>query len=179
MLDFKSQAAFTILEIIIAISILSFGVIAVYSAFTASVISTNYIYNRFVAANLAQEGVEIVRNIRDNNWLSGASWSAGLLNCTQGCEGDYKTGVVSGSTLTAYSGRFLGINTSSSDYTSNGFYSYDLGSTPTIFKRDITITPVCMGSDCTDLLDVLVSVTWNYNGKSFSSQAEEYLYNWH
>ncbi len=66
----KNSTGFTLIEIIIAIAILSFGIILVYGSFASVVNSTYNISARFTAAYLAQEGFEIVRNIRDTNFIS-------------------------------------------------------------------------------------------------------------
>lgn len=160
-------AGFTLIEIIISISILSFGILLIYSAFSLVIISTYNISSRFTAAHLAQEGVEIAKNIRDNNFINNTvPWSAGLLvsPCDSGCQADYKTY----NQLIAYNNAFLGLN-------NDGFYSYDTGSSPTTFKRKIIISPV---SGTSDALNVTVLVTWSYRGQSFSFGTNEYLYNW-
>ena len=150
------QKGFTLIEIIISIAVLTFGIISVYGA----VALTNNVSLRFNGAYLAQEGLEIIRNFRDNNVISGGAWSSGLTSCSAGCQTDYKAQLVS------YNGAFLGLN-------SDGFYSYDANSTPTKFQRKITITPAD-----NDTLNVDVTVFWSYNGKSFSYQTNGYLYNW-
>ena len=43
-----------------------------------SIQTGNKIQKRIVAAHLAQEGVEVIRNIRDSNWLSGSNWTANI-----------------------------------------------------------------------------------------------------
>src|SRR3989344_3926257 len=88
---------FTIIELIITIAILSFGIIGVYGAFSPMVSLNSAIASKFTASQLAQEGFEVVRNIRDNNFEKirqgqRLAWSAGLLNCSLGCQLDYKTG---------------------------------------------------------------------------------------
>ena len=173
----ESGAGFTLVEIIIAISILAVGVILVYGAFSHVVMVTHDFSARFTAAYLTQEGLEIIRNLRDNNFIAIAnnplnpllSWSMGLTGspCDTGCMADYKT--VTTAQLASYSGAFLALNT-------DGFYSYDAGATATKFKRKITITPV---TGNTDVLHINVLVTWDYNGKAFSFEASEYLYNWY
>lgn len=157
-------------ELIVTIAILSFGIIAVFSAFALTNMLSYNIASRFVAANLAQEGLEIIRNIRDKNFINSAIWSDGLLNCGLGCQADYKTGTLaetSANQLAAYNPNgFLKL-------TSDGFYGYDAGA-DTRFKRKITITYVSES-----VLKVDVSVDWDYNGKPFSFAADGYIYNWH
>lgn len=175
----KDSAGFTMIELIITIAILSFAVIGVYGAFSLTSTLTFNISSRFTAAYLAHEGFEIVRNLRDNNFISSAApqpfWSYGLTGCATGCQLDYKTGTaIQGpeNLLAIYDpNNFLKLN-------SDGFYSYDTCPTcqDTKFKRKITISPI---SGTSDALKVAVLVEWNYNGKSFSFETNGYLYNWY
>ena len=164
-----SGAGFTIIEIIIAISVLTFGIILVYSAFSTIIVSTYNLSSRFTAAYLAQEGLETVRNLRDTNVINSTTWSAGLSGspCDAGCMADYKTETPA--QLVPYNDALLGLN-------DDGFYSYDAGGSPTIFARKITITAV---SGTSDILNVDVLVSWSYKGQAFSFDASEYLYNWY
>jgi prepilin-type N-terminal cleavage/methylation domain-containing protein len=169
------QQGFTMAEMIIALSILSFGIVLVYGAFSSAVIVTNNIQSRFAAAYLAQEGLEIVRNLRDNNFIakaqdSSVTWMDGLSGgpCDVGCMVDYTTQTTA--QLIPWDESFLRIN-------DQGFYSYAEAGTPTIFKRKIIITPL-LGLE-NNAMNVSVTVYWDYNGKSFSFEANENLYNWY
>lgn len=135
----KNRAGFTIVELIITIFILSFSIFGVYNAFLTVIILTHEASDRFTAAYLAQEGLEIIRNMRDNNWISLANWRQGLGNCQDGCEADYTTGtgIPGEKPLTPWTGgssggNYLKINT-------GGFYNYNSGG-DTKFKRKIIIT---------------------------------------
>ena len=167
----ESGAGFTIIELMVAIVVLSFGIMGAYSAFLPFVNATYSISYKFTGAYLAQEGLEIVRNIRDTNFINSAKWSEGLLACQLGCQLDYKTGTLTetlSNRLKAYDpGEFLKIN-------EDGLYGYDSGA-PTKFKRKITIDPQ-LGAD---ILKVSVVVTWDYNNKPFSFETIGYLYNWY
>lgn len=150
------QHGFTLIELIITIAILSFGIIGVYGAFLPMAGLSGTILSRVTAAYLAQEGFEIVRNIRDSN-----PWPAGLNQCGLGCQTDYKTAA-----LKPYNDQlYLNIN-------ADGFYGYDQG-TATKFKRKITI--IQAGSP--DVLKVDVQVMWDYNGKPMNVEIISYLYN--
>lgn len=177
-LKFKSSAGFTIIELIIAIFILSFSIFGVYNAFSTIIVLTHGVSDRFMAAYLAQEGLEIIRNIRDNNWISGhGNWRRGLDVCEDGCEADYTTETtLPGATPLApwaVNGTFLKINES-------GFYNYSDGPN-TRFKRKITTT--FLGNY---IIKVSVLVTWeekptilNPSATSGVIEVEETLYNWY
>jgi len=173
------QKGFTMVELIITIAILSFGIIGVYSAFSPFIMSTNNIPFRFTAVYLAQEGFEIVKNIRDNNFIDKKTWSSELMNCALGCQADYKTGTLTQTSLNQLKpydpNNFLKLN-------SDAFYSYDIG-LDTKFKRKITIN---QPSEITithpsgiDTLKVNIQVFWDYNGQQFSFETKGDLYDWY
>ncbi|MBI3631498.1 MAG: prepilin-type N-terminal cleavage/methylation domain-containing protein [Candidatus Staskawiczbacteria bacterium] len=175
---------FTLIELVISIAILIVAVIGVYNSFSTVVILTSSVSSRFTAAYLAQEGVEITRNMRDNNWLQkeqGREWNYGLLNCENGCEADYKTGtsVSANSGLIPLGDNYLKIKNDITDPAKKVFYSYDsFGSfTATKFKRKITITPD--PNPLRPVLKVSVLVTWMEKEEPFSITVEEYLYDWY
>ena len=160
---------FTIVELIITIAILSFGIIGAYGAFSSIAVLNYNASMKFTAAYLAQEGLEITKNIRDNSFLDAQAWSQNLVNCSLGCQADYKTKTASEAVenqLKAYDDNvFLNFN-------GDGFYSYDNG-TATKFKRKITIT-----EESADNLKVVILIMWDYNGQPYSFETTGYLYNW-
>jgi len=164
----KESKGFTIIEVVITISILSVGIISTYNAFYSIMNVADNMSDRLTAAYLAAEGFDIVKNIRDTNFIEGRSFSTDLLVCSTGCQADYKAGTPAeqiANQLKVYSGSFLKIN-------ADGLYGYDAG-TDTKFKRKITITQVT-----TDQLQVDSQVLWNYNGNNYSVTSSGYLYNW-
>ena len=169
MKDIK-QNGFTMVELIITIAVLSFGIVSGYTAFSSIANIADSLSYRLTAAFLSQEGLEIIKNQRDKNFISAALWNAGLLSCSDGCQADYKTGTIeeeAANQLQAYDeDAYLKINT-------DGFYSYDAG-TDTRFKRKITIT-----QESASILKVNSEVSWDYNNRSFTKETIEYLYNWY
>ncbi len=162
-----NKKGFTLLEVMIATVILVIGVVGIYTAFSRMVILTSGIPSRLIAAYLSQEGIEIVRNIRDTNWLiGGQSWDEGLTGCHGGCEADYKTGTLQEETpLRSYGGDYLNID-------QDNFYSYSTG-VPTKYKRKITIEEIDP-----NILKVNILISWEAKRKSYDFETEEYLYNW-
>lgn len=179
----NSNKAFTLIETIVAISILSVAILGCYMIFSDIYNQSGGAANGMIASYLAQEGIEIVRNIRDDNWIKFKDWRCGLVdvedlnpesckkNCLNGCQADYKTGTgadLNGLTPYPEGGNFLKINI-------DGLYSNDPGQTETIFKRKIIIEP----QQENYILKVLSVVYWEYMGKEFSVQIDEYLYDWY
>ena len=156
---------FTIIEVLIAVAVITIGVLGILGVIYQT---TSYIAlssSRLVAIYLAQEGMEIVRNIRDTNWLNNRSWDEGL-----NIMGEWEA-VYDESALTTFQeGRNLKTN--------GGFYNYNSGQ-DTKFKRKITISDPglisCGGVIC---LSVKSEVSWQHFGKTQKAETEGYLYNW-
>ncbi|HPN96241.1 MAG TPA: hypothetical protein PLK35_00580 [Candidatus Moranbacteria bacterium] len=97
---FAGKRGFSLLEAILSVFIVSVGLVAVMSLLTASIKETLGSRSQQVASLLAQEGVELVRNIRDNNWarqlddsfngIDAANNCTIAYNSTLSCSGDYK-----------------------------------------------------------------------------------------
>lgn len=176
---FKNKTGFTLIETIIAVFILVFAVLVIYEVFSGMAMQAGNQPNNLIAAYLAQEGIETIKNMRDSNWVKSQNryWLEGIIeegspDCINGCffEADYKTGLDGQQLFPFTDGRFLNID-------SNGIYSYDaVGEySPTIFKRKITVT----GPINDDTLRVFALVFWNYRGAENSVLLEEYIYNWY
>jgi type II secretory pathway pseudopilin PulG len=153
---------FTLLETTIAIAILTSSILMVYTAIVR-VISYSYNnQNQLIASYLAQEGIEVVRNIRDTNWIEGAAtWKEGLE------AGTYRVQYDSSSLL---SNQVIPLNIDAS-----GFYSYETGDNSS-FTRTIVISKP--NSTDEDILRIVSEVSWpKDNGHPVS--AEEFFYNWY
>lgn len=182
------QKGFTIIELVIAIFILSIAVIGAFSAFTIMDILTNNSADRFISAYLAQEGIEIVRNIRDNNFLNletevGRTWTTGLDGCVYGCEADFKTFGDAESPLYQWTGDGNNLCFENHFYTLNPSCPSE---NQTKFRRKITITPLQTRDDSWDVIKVSVTVYWieksnilHSGDEDQSITVEEYLYNWY
>jgi len=160
---------FTLLEVIIATFILTIGAVGVFTLVTHTTRFSSTATNQLVASYLAQEGVEIVRNIRDTNFVRirkgvpGATWKDGLTGCAAMCEADYND-----SSLTPVG--------SLNQLLLNGIrYTYDSGvPSPFPFARNIAVT--INGPDTK--MDVLVEVSWQERQTTRSVKAATELYKW-
>jgi len=152
-----NKKGFTLLEMIIAVTVILIGLIPIMSLMYDSSFGVRLSLSRLQAAYLAQEGLEIVRNIRDSNWLAQtSSWNNNLE------VGEWEASY--DQPLSHYQDRNLKIN-------NDGFYGYS--GTPTKFKRKITIS-----KPIDDTLQVSVEVSWQEKGKNYSLTVYENLYNW-
>lgn len=72
------EKGFTLLESLVAIAVFTVGVSSAVFVITTSINVGARVKHRIIAANLAQEGLEVVRNIRDRNWYEGDLWYQGI-----------------------------------------------------------------------------------------------------
>ncbi len=176
------KKGFTLLEVIVAIFILTVGVGGSFALIQQTLFTATMAQSRIIAAYLAQEGIEIIRNIRDNNWLEQREspplplWNEGLNSCSPPsscCEADNETDTPSSyPPLTTITGcafddlSYLNID-------SNGFYSYSHGE-QTKFKRKIFIERISA-----DKMKVVVIVEWQDRGKIHQIEVVEHITNWY
>lgn len=66
--NYSKSPAFSIIEVLIGIFIFTMWMLSVYMLLQSSFNMNEDNKNRVVAANLAREGIELVRNIRDSNY---------------------------------------------------------------------------------------------------------------
>jgi len=73
----KTNNGFSLVETLVAISIFSLSILGLMSVLASGISNTNYAKQKIVASYLAQEGIEYVRNMRDNAVLypSGTGWT--------------------------------------------------------------------------------------------------------
>jgi len=159
-----TKKGFTLLEVILAIFVLTVAVSGAFALISQTFVLASLTQSRLIASYLAQEGIEIVKNTRDANWLmqrtdSDVLWNDGLN------EGDWQIDY-KGQSLDYGSGNFLNID-------SEGFYSYSPGR-QTSFKRKISITNIDEKN-----IKVVVDVIWRERGRDYHVKVLEKLSNWY
>lgn len=160
-----NKQGFTLMEVIVAVAIIITALISSLALITSSISGIKENKSKIIATGLAQEGLEIVRNIRDNNWLNykrkADDWRDGLE------AGDYLV-EYNQESLLSFSSVPLKINTT------NGRYQYSSGN-DTIYYRKITIQDI-VGD--IDQFKVVVDVSWQEAGKDNLFSVETRFYNW-
>jgi prepilin-type N-terminal cleavage/methylation domain-containing protein len=136
----RALSGFTLLEVIIAIFIFTVGLVAVWSLIQQPLSYSKIASQKLIAIYLAQEGIEIVRNIRDSNLLkkcyfaSSTSWDTNELK-SGNYQADYESEYLVPYELPPYKpSEFLKIE--------DGFYKYSSTGTETKFKRKINISEI-------------------------------------
>lgn len=158
------KKGFTLMEIIVAMAVITTTLAVSIALISFSISGTRIGKSKIIATALAQEGIEIVRNIRDSNWLgptykrSPSNWRDGLGQGNWRVQYDKLA-------LVSFANAPLRIN-------SNGFYQYDSGSN-TPFYRAITIEYIGNNQ-----IKVTSQVSWQEQGRSNSVRAEDRLWNW-
>ncbi|MDR3519621.1 MAG: prepilin-type N-terminal cleavage/methylation domain-containing protein [Candidatus Pacebacteria bacterium] len=61
-----SQGGFTLVETLVAIAIFSMSILGLLSVMATGITNTTYAKNKMIAGYLAQEGIEYIRNLRDD-----------------------------------------------------------------------------------------------------------------
>ena len=155
------RQGYILIESIIAITIVVVGLLGIFSLLSRSLSLNRVVADRFVAAYLAAEGIELVKNVIDNNILAARPWNAGLTG------GNYEMDFRS-EKLEADQHRVLKLSPIS------GAYGYG-ESDATRFTRTIHLAIAPDGNKIT----VRSRVNWlTRGGGTFDINLEEQLFNW-
>jgi prepilin-type N-terminal cleavage/methylation domain-containing protein len=158
------QKGFTLVEVLVAIAVLAVGLVPAFQMATSAIAISGTVRNSLTASFLAQEGLEVVRAMRDTNWFTSLPFDDTLLaKCQTGCMVQYNSTT---DKIIASTGSFL-----KQDPTS-GLFQYNTGN-DTLFKRTVTITEPNPYE-----LKVVSAVDWTDKGKSNSISVEYHLFNW-
>jgi type II secretory pathway pseudopilin PulG len=166
---FKEHTGITIVETLVSLMVVSLGLIPALSVLTSSINIAARIRNNLIAANLAQEGIEVARSLRDANWfLNKTNFYDDMIGLW---EVGYNTSWNNPPTFLASvtNARFIKFNTST------GLYNYAIGQ-DTIFKRSINIS--LSPNPCNCELVVVSRIDWTERTISKSIQVESHLYDW-
>ncbi|MBI4155889.1 MAG: type II secretion system protein [Candidatus Zambryskibacteria bacterium] len=174
----KFSRGFTLVETLVAISILTMSIAATFTAVQSGIQSSTIAKDQVTAFWLAQEGMEFIRNIRDENalrsvsgtptnWLASLSASAGdpcFFGKTCTIDSPLKT-------TAACSGGF-GSCPNIRQSPSTGLYGYTSGWTQLNFKREIQFQSISASE-----VKALINISWLNRGVTKSFQISELLFN--
>jgi type II secretory pathway pseudopilin PulG len=166
----KFNRAFTLVEALIALSILIVGIISGFILVTKALYDVTIIQDRLTASFLAQEGLEFVRQIRDTNYLktlgsTSTDWDKGLqdgpyiISANPNPPGSISLKLLEGTKYLKYN-------------PTTGLFNYDSGEL-TSFQRTIQIIHVS-----SDEIRVQSIMNWKSRNIDFSFTAEDHLFNW-
>ncbi len=172
----KNNSAFTLVELMVAIAIISTSMVAIFSLIIQNIQVQKVNKDTLTASMLAQEGVELVRSVRDENWLTPLAevWD-GIDEVDNTFSIDFNFAIDRVPNIPTDSGARLYLN-------GNNFYDHTVvGGTPTQFYRLITIAPSGLDTDGDgndDYMSVSSQVQWMRNGHPKNYVAETLLYDW-
>jgi len=186
----KNNKGFTIVETLVAIAILSLSITATFTAVQNGIRFSTTARDQITAFYLAQQAVENIKNIRDNNvlfslsqisignpsrgWLYGLS-GAGGDPCYFGkvCQIDslLQTATSCGSAAITTNPPNLCVNMTQNE--DNGLYGYNASWGATRFKREIQLENVVLNRE----VRVVVTVSWTGNSGPQFFQVKETLLN--
>lgn len=170
----QKNNGFTLVEMLIAVAVLTLAVAGPLTLVSNGILHARYAKDQITAIYLAQEAVEVVRNIRDSNVLDKKPWLQGISSC-----GDINCGInIVGSpptlrvkTCAALKDCLLYYNNST------GLYNHEtVGTTPTPFTRTFQLVKIVNAEEAR----LTVTVKWQTNPtlplRTFTVTEE--LFNW-
>ena len=162
---------FTLIETLIAISVLLLAITGPLTIATRGLTSAAFARDQVAAYYLAQEAVELIRNKRDNNHFANENWKDGTDSCfvEDGCYVDSAT-VDPIFTPCAESGCPL-----LQKSVTSGFYSYStgVGTAPSPFTRTNKMQDVSA-----DEFSVSVTIAWRTGVIEKSFTIQDNFLNW-
>lgn len=163
LINLKPNKGFTIVETLVAITILMISVVGPLTIVQKGMNAAIFANTQVTASYLAEDAMEYVKNVKDNNLIYGRSWLTNLNPCTSASPCDVNT--IGG--LPYFSGQ-TGITICSSNceifLTSNGYNHDSTGqdAVRTVYKRIFYITPSTLNPS--DEATFTVEVKWTENG---------------
>lgn len=190
------QSGQSLVEMVVAIAIIVTGLVGALSLTISNLSGAGEAGARVVASNLAKEGIDVVRNIRDTNWLKDLAWDSGL-----SLAGDFTAIAVFDPSQNLWHLDFTPASISDPAARlyrdANDLYLQNMTSptgTETLFSRLLTIDPICLtvasppaenitGNSCgvgENQIGVRVKseIDWTESGQPRSLILEDRLYNW-
>lgn len=152
------------METLVAITVLIVAIVGPLYAVHKSITASYAARDKLIATALAQEGLEYVRSVRDNNYLALRTWTTTLSNCF-----NYNCHVDPGQNIIA---RCPGNSCNPLNISAADLYT-QIGGTPTRFTRSVRITSITANE-----IRVEVRVTWMTSRIPYTVTISEHLYNW-
>lgn len=164
----KNSAGFTLLETLVAIAIMAVSIAGPITVATQGLASAFFAKDQIVAFYLAQEAVEYVRSVRDENILAGNDWLNGLEDCIgAACVVDMPAHTHSACGVSCDP---LRLDTSSGLYNQQALVGEN---TETVFTRELELTQVN-----SDEVSITVTLTWMTGSRVRTFEIRENILRW-
>ncbi|MBI4992515.1 MAG: four helix bundle protein, partial [Candidatus Harrisonbacteria bacterium] len=161
-----------LIEAMVAMSIATVGLLGAFALLSSSLRLNRDVNDKFIAVNLATEGLEIVKNLLRHNAILTYPWNAGECLLEGSHEMDWnEDGENSQCTYESPNGKFLKFDSAT------GLYSYDNGD-PSKYKREITVSWPGPPENENEIR-VNVIVRWDgIGGAKYEINLEDHFFNW-
>ncbi|MDR3547761.1 MAG: prepilin-type N-terminal cleavage/methylation domain-containing protein [Candidatus Pacebacteria bacterium] len=178
---------FTLIETLVAISILAITMVAPFYAVEQSITAADASRDELIGSFLAQEGVEYVRGIRDDNYLYLRANPTSMRSWLYGVDGTTSNGVPSPNCFSPYVCTVDPTTSSSNQVQSYGsnatlpvlylntsyLYNQQNSGTATAFTRSVKLTTISSTE-----VKVVVTVSWTTRNIPYVTTITEYFDNW-
>lgn len=177
----RSERAFTLIETLVAISILTIAIVAPMTLVSRSIAAAYYARDQITAFHLAQEAIETVRHVRDHNVLETALGTPTDILLGIPLNTPFVVNTVEDiddaiDEIPCISGTCPALQRDPTDT----FYGYGAGWTDTRFTR--TVEAETVREDESEIpQEIRISVTVSWQTSSFQSRSftiSENLYRW-
>lgn len=162
-------SGFTLLESIVAITVLTFAIAGPLTLASQSIKTASLFKNKLIAVHLAQEGIELIKNYSTSNVLAKDDWlkdiwgAPGNCNSAPGCMLDAFSFSPENCAPTCPPLRYDPASVS---------YSYSTGS-DSIFTREINLESIS-----SDEVKIRVSISWEERFGPQEYAVEDFMLNW-
>jgi len=153
----KNESGFSLLGVIAAFFIITVGMVGILGLANTTIKGSSLSKMRLIASGLAQEGIEVVRNMRsDTDWTV---WHTGISDGDRIIQYD-------SSILIPFEEKPLKFNPS------NGLYQYDSGNN-SLFYRKVSLTKVSNNE-----AKIVVEIKWQIKEQWHYLTVEDRLWDW-
>ena len=194
----SQNRGFTIVETLVAISIILIALVGPFMDIEHALTASYIARDQLIGNSLAQEAVEYVQNLRDNNYLYDRAHPGSNYTFLTGLNG-FPNG--SGLAVNCASGRYCTVDTTAPAVSSavqcagasscpalyvntvTGLYNQQSNGVATRFTRYITLCYMQPDSTCTfaprtNEAKLTVTVKWITEQQPYQTQITEYIQNW-
>lgn len=184
------EAGFGLLEAMVSMFIMITVITGAMYLVSGGILNIGVAEDRLIAINLAQEGLEVVHNVRDTNWLAGRGWNRWRNASSDHLSPPDSSGATSCATCyVLWNSQSLTTSTTIRDVRWNSSTNhYEGGGTANDFRRIITIASNPDGIAGTPDVSIKATVGWGgtgscteggiNSGRKYCVTLEERLYNW-
>lgn len=168
----KNIRAFSLLETIAVLFIVSIGLVSILSVTVDSVRAQNLNKNSLVAYHLAEEGLELVKNVRDTNFIQNSTTTPVAWNRYIEA-GKYRLDFANFQPVAVADISEARLQISNDEEANPGFYIHNVSFPDSMFSRMVTITSSTTASSTVSSL-----VEWMDQGQTYQVELKSILYDW-